>query len=111
MCRNASHTNKERVFYSIPSATLENYFCLRPVDWWDFMEVINMSSTKENIHVATETIMEAPCLELTHRKVIADMETETVCFSARGRTIQEAKEGILFLLDCQKSLKETKDKS
>lgn len=41
-------------------------------------------------------------LEFERRRLIGDMETELEHFCATGRTIEEAKDGISFLIKSQK---------
>lgn len=49
---------------------------------------------------------ELPILEISKRRVIQDFETEHVTFTARAKSLQDAKDGILFLIQCEEELKE-----
>lgn len=41
-------------------------------------------------------------LEINRTRMVGDMETERTCFIASGHNLEEAKEGIMFLLSCEK---------
>lgn len=61
------------------------------------------------INKAPDHQPELPILDLTRRKIVGDMETELVNFHCRARTVAEAKEGILFLMECEQTHKDLED--
>jgi len=66
-------------------------------------------NTPPVINKAPDHQPELPILDFTRRKIVGDMETELINFHCRAKTVADAKEGILFLMECDQSLRDLED--
>jgi len=66
-------------------------------------------NTPPVINKAPDHQPELPILDFTRRKIVGDMETELINFHCRAKTVKEAQEGILFLIDCDQSMRELEE--